>query len=59
MGRRSGDPYPYVGNPQMEGISQAQRFFPRSEESEAQMGFPSLGILNWKDKPLEYTALKN
>ena len=46
MGRRGGDPYPCVGKPQMEGISQAQRFLPRSEEWEAQMGLPSLGILN-------------
>ena len=58
MGRRGGDPYPMLAKHKRKGYPK-QRFVPRSEEREAQMGLPSLGIPNWKDKPLEYVALKN
>ena len=58
MGRRGGDPYPYVGKAQMEGLFQAEA--PSKEWGVGgPNGAPRLGILNWKDKPLEYIALKN
>ena len=40
-------PHPWVGDPQMEGKSQLQRFSPRKKGSKSHIHLPSLGILHW------------
>ena len=56
--RYSQDPRPRVGDPQMGGQLQSQRFSPRNKGSELRIRFLSLGVLHWKDEPPELLALK-
>ena len=52
----SQDPQPCVGNPQTEGQSQLQRFFPRSEVTKPHLRCPTLRVLHWEDKPQEHSG---
>ena len=47
----SQDPQPCAGNPQTEGQSQLQRFFPRREVTKPHLRGPILRVLHWEDKP--------
>ena len=47
----SQDPQPCAGNPQTEGQSQLQGFFPRREVTKPHLRGPTLRVLHWEDKP--------
>lgn len=51
-------PHPWADDPQIEGVSQQQRYTPRSEDSKSHTGLPSPGVLRCEDEPKAHPALK-
>lgn len=65
MGRRGGDarPISWVGNPQMQGLSQLPKFSQELALQEwgvwAHIHFSSLGVLYQEDEPPEHLSFEN
>lgn len=51
-------PHPWADDPQIEGVSQQQRYTSRSEGSKSHTGLPSPGVLHCENEPKEHPALK-